>query len=880
MIGQRLERDGPSRLLPALQRRPKPLGAEGGIFAPPFDRQGSTHLLGVRAVEDKLSLRAQEQQGGGGRGGNRGGGGKVHPDSPRPRDKPTRESSRRAKGDRRRSSVVALESTLRSRFNELELLTASVIDPNSPAMVHWDGFMMLLLLFTAVFTPFEVAFLTTRLDFIFWLNRFVDLGFAADISINMRLSFYDEGKGMWIINYRQVRRHYLTGWFLIDALSLAFSLLDCLGVLYESRAVSQLKILRLLKLLKLFKLLRIVKLARIVKRMQSLLGLSHASKGMLNFLIAVLCVIHWQACLWRLGPQIEGTQRVVAGVESEEGNWIHKLQSNDPPLLPTPAANSDLYLASIEFSLMVMVMGYGNTTPVSSFERSVAVACMVVGGTVYAYTIGNICGMVSMRDPATTQYQETVDLVNKYLEENRLPLEIRIQLREYMAFSKQLIRAEIYHNIQSSFPPSIQGRIACYLNEAWIANLPYFQAENPEECTQFTMALATRLEMAAYPPEERIYMPGEPATHLFIIRRGIVAKMGRIFGRGMAIGDDMIMTDNVRTETAMTLSYADCSTLSQASLQSILDRNIVLFRTTRRLVRRAAARIALRLCVMEIGKASLELRRRRGMSECITSAGRSRDLISYRLVLRAKAAAKEARAKRAAAGSLGSGAASAPAVGDDTAVSEQRRRSALDLAAHLSFWTQRADIMDDVVAEQAEAQKLKPMLQGKSPSQRALETKPPAGSRGSSEAAPMAVVRENGALEQPAASAAAGAAAVAPCYAGDGEVAGLLRQVLRRIERVESMVEQGFEETVVKKYNTCLHKASDTNAVRSSTASRTSHATSYLASNALRLSTTGSAQGPPRSAQPFTLPSQRKTSGSAISGENRYLRRFSTTKNT
>ena len=120
----------------------------------------------------------------------------------------------------------------------------------------------------------------------------------------------------------------------------------------------------------------------------------------------------------------------------------------------------------------------------------------------------------------------------------------------------------------------------------------------------------------------------------------------------------------------------------------------------------------------------------------------------------------------------------------------------------------------------------------------------------------MAVVRENGALEPPAASAAAGTAAVTPCYAGDSEVAGLLRQVLRRIERVESMVEQGFEETVVKKYNTCLHKASDTNAVRSSTASRTNHATSYLASNALQPSAPGSAQGSPRSTQLRTLPSQ------------------------
>ena len=88
---------------------------------------------------------------------------------------------------------------MRKRFAELELLTASVIDPNGAAMQRWDGIMCVLLVFTAIWTPFEVAFLHTKLDAVFWLNRAVDIGFAIDIWINVRLSYYDEVKGMWVL---------------------------------------------------------------------------------------------------------------------------------------------------------------------------------------------------------------------------------------------------------------------------------------------------------------------------------------------------------------------------------------------------------------------------------------------------------------------------------------------------------------------------------------------------------------------------------------------------------------------------------------------------------------------------------------------------------
>ena len=689
---------------------------------------------------------------------------------------------------KRRTSVQLMATAVRSRWDQLREDTSCVLDPNALFMKKWDAIMMLLLVFTALFTPFEVAFMETRLDAVFWINRVVDLGFMVDIGIAMRTSFFDERRSMWVMNKGVVRKHYLRGWFLVDLLSLVFSLLDVLSLVLDSSELSRIKILRALKLLKLFKLLRIIKLAAIVKRLQTVLGLSHAAKGMLNFFIAVLCVVHWQACLWRLGPQFEG---------STTGNWITTLQEATPPLLPATPSRADLYLASIEFSLMALVMSVGNTAPVTSFERGVAVLCMVIGGTVYISTIGSICGLVSMRDPATTQYQETVDLVNKFLEENAVPGDIRTSLREYMKFSRELIRSECYHKVQRTFPPSLQEKLALFLNEEWIAGLHFFHAEDEQERGSFIQALCTRLEMAAFPPEERIFSAGEPASHLFIIRRGLVAKMGRIFGRSRCIGEDMICRDNVRRETAVALSYVDCSTLSQSDLLSLLEQNALLFSATRALVRRAAIRIAMRLCVMEIGVAALELRRLRGAVPPSTTATRTKDLALFRmqLVLKAEAKAKAAAAnggKGATVARLQRAAAAVAAVGS---LDRARDKQQEELASHLHFWTRRdsllaseqapgdgaaasADTFTDTLVEDAER-----ALRGGSSADTSAETS----------------------ADTSADTSAAGS--------GAGRVELLLERLVdvtssldSRLRKLENTVQDGFQEVTERKYNAGLYR--------------------------------------------------------------------------
>jgi hypothetical protein len=114
-------------------------------------------------------------------------------------------------------------SSIKERLNLMKDRETKVITPNSHLCKQWDSVMLCLLLFTAFVTPFEVAFLSegeAKVDGLFVINRLVDCLFAYDIWVNFNLAFYDRKRMNGVTDLGEIRWHYLTGWFLIDFVSL------------------------------------------------------------------------------------------------------------------------------------------------------------------------------------------------------------------------------------------------------------------------------------------------------------------------------------------------------------------------------------------------------------------------------------------------------------------------------------------------------------------------------------------------------------------------------------------------------------------------------------------------------------------------------------
>ena len=135
-------------------------------------------------------------------------------------------------------------------------------------MRRWDLVTLLLLLFTAIVTPVEVAFMETVLwSVLFLINRSVDCLFIFDIFLNFFVAIVDPEDGQLVFHHPTIVKEYLRGWFWIDVISVMP--FDLVSLVFASDGVGKLKILRVLRLLRLMKLLRILRAGRIFQRLET-----------------------------------------------------------------------------------------------------------------------------------------------------------------------------------------------------------------------------------------------------------------------------------------------------------------------------------------------------------------------------------------------------------------------------------------------------------------------------------------------------------------------------------------------------------------------------------------------------------------------------------
>ena len=57
-----------------------------------------------------------------------------------------------------------------------------VLYPHSKLAMSFDNWLGAFLIFTCCITPFEIAYLDTKVDALFVINRIVDVGFITDVS--------------------------------------------------------------------------------------------------------------------------------------------------------------------------------------------------------------------------------------------------------------------------------------------------------------------------------------------------------------------------------------------------------------------------------------------------------------------------------------------------------------------------------------------------------------------------------------------------------------------------------------------------------------------------------------------------------------------------
>lgn len=170
--------------------------------------------------------------------------------------------------------------------------------------------MSLLLLFTAINTPYRLAFIEK--DDITWtvLDVLTDLIFATDILVNF-LSAYENASEELIHDRAVIAKAYLKSWCIIDILSvMPFS------YIFETSDYASLA--KLARLPKLYRIVKMAKLARILKvikerntiskYLNEVLKLSVGLERLSFFGLMFVVAVHVTACFWVIIVDFEDDQ--------------------------------------------------------------------------------------------------------------------------------------------------------------------------------------------------------------------------------------------------------------------------------------------------------------------------------------------------------------------------------------------------------------------------------------------------------------------------------------------------------------------------------------------------------------------------------------------
>mmetsp|Transcript_5655 Transcript_5655/g.5165 ORF Transcript_5655/g.5165 Transcript_5655/m.5165 type:complete len:280 (+) Transcript_5655:859-1698(+) len=173
----------------------------------------------------------------------------------------------------------------------------------------WNIVVMLLLIYTAVYVPYQVAFVDSDSTAMFRFELFIDSLFISDIIINLISAYEDENTGLVEVRFRKISLNYLGGWFILDSLcSIPFQLIGRDSETSSSNAklikLARLpRLYRLLRILRIFKILRLFRFNRSFKKYFETLKMNAGVTRMIQVTVTVGLMVHLMSCFWFLSAK-------------------------------------------------------------------------------------------------------------------------------------------------------------------------------------------------------------------------------------------------------------------------------------------------------------------------------------------------------------------------------------------------------------------------------------------------------------------------------------------------------------------------------------------------------------------------------------------------
>ncbi|XP_045077039.1 potassium voltage-gated channel subfamily H member 6-like isoform X2 [Coregonus clupeaformis] len=449
----------------------------------------------------------------------------------------------------------------------------------SPFKAVWDWVILLLVIYTAVFTPYSAAFLLNEVEDelrrscgytcnpLNVVDLVVDVMFIVDILINFRTTYVNHNDEV-VSHPGRIAQHYFKGWFLIDIVAaIPFDLLIFRSASDEPQTTT------LIGLLKTARLLRLVRVARKLDRY------SEYGAAVLFLLMCTFALIaHWLACIWYAIGNAERTNSARIG--GMKIGWLDNLaeQIGKPYNDTDPASGpstKDKYVTALYFTFSSLTsVGFGNVSPNTNPEKIFSICIMLIGSLMYASIFGNVSAIIQRLYSGTARYHTQMLRVKEFIRFHQIPEGLRQRLEEYFQHAWSYTNGIDMNAVLKGFPECLQADICLHLNRCLLQNCRAFKGAS-KGCLR---ALAMRFKTTHAPPGDTLVHMGDVLSALYFISRGSIEILRddvvvAILGKNDIFGEPIYLFGRPGKSSAdvRALTYCDLHRILRDDLLEVLD---------------------------------------------------------------------------------------------------------------------------------------------------------------------------------------------------------------------------------------------------------------------------------------------------------------------
>ncbi|XP_051809624.1 potassium voltage-gated channel subfamily H member 2-like [Acanthochromis polyacanthus] len=441
----------------------------------------------------------------------------------------------------------------------------------SPFKAVWDWVILLLVIYTAIFTPYSATFLLSDQEEaaiqtcgyscspLNVVDLIVDIMFIVDIIINFRTTYLNSNDEV-VSQSSRIAVHYFKGWFLIDLVAaIPFD-----QFIYRSGEETT----TLIGLLKTARLLRLVRVARKLDRY------SEYGAAVLFLLMCTFALIaHWLACIWYAIGNLERSTSAGIGWLDNLGDQLGK-PYNESVIGSGPSIR-DKYVTALYFTFSSLTsVGFGNVSPNTNSEKIFSICVMLIGALMYASIFGNVSAIIQRLYSGTARYHTQMMRVREFIRFHQIPNPLKQRLEEYFQHAWSYTNGIDMDAVLKGFPECLQADICLHLNRSLLQNCKAFKGST-KGCLK---ALAMRFKTTHAPPGDTLVHAGDLISALYFISRGSIEILKgdvvlAILGKNDIFGEPINPYDLPGKSSAdvKALTYCDLHTIQRKDMLEVLD---------------------------------------------------------------------------------------------------------------------------------------------------------------------------------------------------------------------------------------------------------------------------------------------------------------------